>query len=133
MSKAQYYKIHLDKGVCVLRPPGKGSRMPSITNPKDDPPQKESNIDEDKLIKLAKTMAKEMAIEMSKHIQTTTVVQQVAGVEQQLKDDIIDIESSFIDPSESEDFSVNLDNVETKAGDNIQDKLAKLKKLTKNK
>ena len=130
MAKSQHPKIYLSKGICVPCPPGKGTSMPIITNQKNNlPPKKESNINEDKLLEMAKVMAKEMAAEISKSIQTTVVHQATPESAQAKEDSLIELEAGFIDPSESENFSVNLDNVETKSGGSIQDKLAKLKKL----
>lgn len=130
MAKAQHPKIHLSNGVCTVGPPVRGKpQMPKITPPKDNSNQNtKPGLDKEEIIELAKTMAKEMAIEMSKNIQPTTIIQQ-GGVVDPEKDDNIELESSFIDPSESENFSVNLDNVKTSDGSSIKEKLAKLKEL----
>lgn len=127
--KASHPKIHLKNGVCQPGAPSRGStNMPKFTRPSK-PPQQDS-INEDKLLEIAKAMAKEMASEIINNMpKQQVVVQPGAGVVDSQDYDNIEIESSFIDPSESENFSVNLDNVESKTGESIKDKLAKLKKL----
>ena len=102
--------------------------MPKITHPSQ--PTQQAPINEDKLLEMAKVMAKEMASEIVKNMPKQQVITQSSvGVEDSQNCDTIELESSFIDPSESEDFSVNLDNIESKTGESIKDKLAKLKKL----
>ena len=127
--KPSYPKIHLKNGVCQPGAPNRGStNMPKFTRPSK--PTQQNSIDEDKLLEIAKAMAKEMASEIINNMpKQQVVVQPSAGVVDSQDYDNIEIESSFIDPSESENFSVNLDNVESKTGESIKDKLAKLRKL----
>ena len=128
--KAKYPKVRLSKGVCQLvAPTNGGSRMPKITST----PQQNKQSQEDKLLEMAKTMAKEMAKEMSaeiiKSIPQQQVIIQPEGLHKSEDCDTIELESSFVDPTEAEDFSVNLDNIESTKGESIKEKLAKLKKL----
>lgn len=123
-----YPKVYLKGGVvCPNRPASKGRPiMPAISHK--DPPKEKKEFSKEDMLELAREMAKEMAQEMSKNIPQQIVVQsQVVPAHQ--SDDVIELESGFVDPTESENFSVNLDNIESTSGDNIKDKLAKLKKI----
>lgn len=125
---ASYPKVYLKSGVvCSSRPTSKGRPiMPKITNA--NPPKKSEGFSKEDMIEMAKAMAKEMAQEMSKNIPQQIVVSN-AGVPQPVGSDTIELESGFIDPTELENFSVNLDNIETKTGESIAEKMKKLKAL----
>ena len=92
------------------------------------PPKENEGFTKEDMLEMAKAMAKEMAQEMSKNIPQQIVVSS-AGVPQPVDSDTIELESSFVDPTESEDFYVNLDNIETKTGESIKEKMRKLKEI----
>ena len=129
--QASFPKIYLNNGVCQAGSPAKRSSIvPSITHKSKATELKDKQ--EEKMLEMAKTIAKEMAGEIIKNM---PVPQQVIvssdSINTTQNSDVIEMESSFIDPSESENFSVNLDNIESTSGDSIKGKLAKLKKLRK--
>ena len=126
--KNPHQKIHLKSGVCQLGAPKRGSTMPKITRPSK--PVQQEPINEDRLLEIVKAMAKEMASEIINNMpQQQVVVQSNAGVDDVQNCDNIELESGFIDPTESENFSVNLDNIETKTGESIKEKMKKLKQI----
>lgn len=129
---ASYPKVYLKGGVVCSRRPASKSRpiMPKITH-KNPPKEKEGFTKED-MLEMAKVMAKEMAQEMSKSIPQQQIVVSNAGVPQPVGSDTIELESGFIDPTESENFSVNLDNIESTKGESIAEKMKKLKALKNN-
>jgi len=124
-----YPKVYLKGGVaCSHRPTSKGrSIMPKITHK--NPPKENKEFSKEDMLEMARTMAKEMAQEMSKNIPQQQIVVSNAGVPAHQSDDTIELESSFVDPTESENFSVNLDNIETTTGESIKEKLTKLKRI----
>ena len=129
--KGSFPKIYLNNGVCQAGPPAKRmSIVPTITHKSKATELKEQQ--EEKLLDMAKTIAKEMAGEIIKNMPAQQVIVSPDSISATQNSDAIEIESSFIDPSESENFSVNLDNIESTSGDSIQDKLKKLKKLKGN-
>lgn len=125
----------MNHGVCQAGRTVKGRPIvPSITHKSKAAELKEKQ--EEKMLDMAKTIAKEMAKEMAGEIIKNMPAQQIVVSPDTItathNSDTIEIESSFIDPSESENFSVNLDNIESTSGNSISDKLAKLKKLKGN-
>jgi len=124
-----YPKVYLKGGVvCSNRPASKGRPiMPTITHKKS--PKKSEGFTKEDMLEMAKAMAKEMAQEISKNIPQQQIVVSNAGVPQPVDSDTIELESSFVDPTESEDFSVNLDNIESTKGESIKEKMNKLKKI----
>lgn len=123
-----YPKVYLKGGVvCSRRPTSKGRPiMPKITHA--NPPKKPEGFSKEDMLEMAKVMAKEM----SKNIPQQQIVVNSAGVPQPVDSDTIELESSFVDPTGSESFSVNLDNIESKTGESIAEKMKKLKELKGN-
>lgn len=129
--KPSFPKIYLNHGVCQAGRTVKGRPIvPSITHKSKATELKEKQ--EEKMLEMAKAIAKEMAGEIIKNMPAQQVIVSPNSIAATQNSDAIEMESSFIDPSESEDFSVNLDNIESTSGENIQDKLKKLKKLKGN-
>jgi len=129
--KGSFPKIYLNNGVCQAGSPAKRSSIvPSITHKSKAAELKDKQ--EEKMLEMAKAIAKEMAGEIIKNMPTQQVIVSPDSITATQNSDAIEMESSFIDPSESENFSVNLDNIESTSGESIQDKLKKLKKLKGN-
>lgn len=127
----QFPKIFLNNGVCQTGPTARRrSIVPSITHKSKATELKEKQ--EEKMLEMAKAIAKEMAGEIVKNMPQQQVIVSQDSITATQNSDAIEMELSFIDPSESENFSVNLDNIESTSGESIQDKLKKLKKLKGN-
>ena len=129
--KGSFPKIYLNNGVCQTGSPARRSSIvPSIIHKSKATELKEKQ--EYKMLEMAKAIAKEMAGEIVKNMPTQQVIVSQDSIAATQNSDAIEMESSFIDPSDSEDFSVNLDNIESTSGESIQDKLKKLKKFKGN-
>lgn len=127
-----YPKVYLKGGVvCSHRPTSKGRPIMPVISHKI-PPKEKKEFSKEDMLELAREMAREMAQEMSKNIPQQQIVVSNAGVPQPVDSDTIELESSFVDPTESENYSVNLDNIESTKGESIAEKMKKLKELKSN-
>lgn len=126
-----YGKIKLKNGVCQFGSSTDMRRtMPKITSNIPSSNSTGSPTSKEDLLELAKAMAKEMAAEIIENMpQQQVIVSSDQALHKSQEDSIIEIEESFIDPSESGGYKANLDNIESKTGNSIKDKLAKLKKI----
>lgn len=108
--------------------------MPHITqNANNEIKKKQEEIKRKEEIKeIAKEIAKEMAAEMVKAMPKQQIIQQQhspSALPESEKADIIELESSFVDPTDSSGFEANLENIESTKGESIKDKIAKLKEI----